>query len=101
MKPDNEKLIQVFAETEEFLRSRLPELIEAKASPHIVHRYIEAWSGVANLINDLGDRYVAEDMGCRPVHPQESVLRGIESLHQRLGEIEQRLSGLEGGDRNG
>ncbi|MGG6295241.1 hypothetical protein ACQ4M4_12700 [Leptolyngbya sp. AN02str] len=51
---DNEKLIQILAETSQVIRAKLPDLLDCNPPPHVVHRYIEAWATISSLINDLG-----------------------------------------------
>jgi len=98
---NNETLIRIFADTSKYLRSHLPELLEAEPPPSVIHRYIEAWLITSALINDLADGGRDVPVSLRhEIHSPDSLmgsLQAIERQLQRLTEDIQQIKGKEGG----
>lgn len=55
MQPDNEKIISIFADTNELLRERLTALLGAGAKTRVVGQFVEAMRMVEECINSIGE----------------------------------------------
>jgi len=98
---DNERLIQVFAETSKYLSSQLPVLLEAEAPPQAIHRYIESWSNLLSLITVLEEQPVREErlLPVTVLHSDNSssLIESLRSIERRLDFLSEKLDKIEQG----
>lgn len=90
---DNEKIIEILSETQQFMKGRLVPLIEADPPSIVIARYMDALQNIGGIINELGDQN--HGLGYpSPGYPAvfDRLAESTEAMHKRLIAIEATLS---------
>lgn len=94
MARDNEKIIAILSESQQFQRQKLIELINAEAKLETLRGFIESMGAVECAANNLGDR------GYYPDSPDAIYAIAREAITPIEKRIQEMIDRIEGGLRS-